>query len=53
MVNVEADGQPTWPAKYVMTDAEAVTTGKVSLEDKKRQLGSQVYAAEMMNQPIP
>ena len=35
-----------------MTDVEAATSGKVSLEDKKRQLGSQVYAAEMMNQPI-
>jgi phage terminase large subunit-like protein len=52
MVPVEAGGTPTWPAKYVMTDAEAVGTDKVSLEDKKRQLGSIVYSTEMLNEPI-
>ena len=41
-----------WPAKYALTDEEAIATGKVSLEDKKKQLGSQVYNAEMMNMPI-
>lgn len=46
------DGLPTWKAKYVLTDAEALTTGKVSLEERKRLLGSQVFMAEMMNQPI-
>lgn len=46
------DGLPTWPQKYALTDAEAKATGKVSLEDKKRQLGSQVFNAEMMNMPI-
>jgi hypothetical protein len=51
-VPVVKDGEVTWPAKYVLTDEEAKTTGKVSLEDKKRQLGSQVFSAEMMNQPI-
>lgn len=51
-VPVEADGVPTWPSKYAMTDEEARATGKVSLEDKKRQLGSLVYSAEMLNQPI-
>lgn len=51
-VPVIKDGKPTWPSKYAMTDAEAKITGKVSLEDKKRQLGSQVFNAEMMNQPI-
>lgn len=50
-VPVEKDGQPTWKGKYVMTDAE-VTGDKVSLEDKKLQLGSVVYSAEMLNQPI-
>lgn len=45
-------GLPVWPAKYAMTDEEARITGKVSLEDKKRQLGSQVFNAEMMNMPI-
>lgn len=43
---------PTWPDKYVLSDIEAAKTGKISLEDKKRQLGSQVFAAEMMNEPI-
>lgn len=46
------DDKPTWPAKYAMTDVEAKATGKVSLEDKKRQLGSQVFNAEMLNMPI-
>ncbi len=52
IVPVEVDGKPTWASKYVMTDAEAVGTDKVSLEDKKRQLGSLVYSTEMLNQPI-
>jgi hypothetical protein len=51
-VPVLVDGKTTWPAKYALTDEDAKTTGKVSLEDKKRQLGSQVFSAEMMNQPI-
>lgn len=52
MIPVEKDGKPTWDAKYVMTDVEAQATGKISLEDKKKQLGSMVYSAEMLNQPI-
>lgn len=51
-IPVIKDGQPTWPDKYCLTDQEAKETGKVSLEDKKRQLGSQVFSAEMMNEPI-
>lgn len=51
-VPVIINAKPSWPDKYVMTDTEAEKTGKVSLEDKKRQLGSQVFSAEMMNQPI-
>lgn len=51
-VPVEKDGQPTWPAKYSMTDEDAKANNKVSLEDKKRQLGSLVYSAEMLNEPI-
>lgn len=53
---------PTWPSKYALTDAEAAerNVGKdkdasdriVSLEDKRRMLGSQVFKAEMLNQPI-
>lgn len=46
------DGKPAWEAKYALTDAEAQATGKVSIEDKRRQLGSQVFSYEMMNQPI-
>jgi predicted phage terminase large subunit-like protein len=52
MVPVEVEGVPTWPDKYAMTDEEAERTGKVSLEDKKKQFGSLVYSAEMLNQPI-
>jgi phage terminase large subunit-like protein len=53
MVAVEEYGKPTWPDKYVMTDSELEEyPNKVSLEDKKKQLGSVVYSAEMLNQPI-
>ena len=52
LVPVETGGVPTWSGKYVLTDEAAIGTEKVSLEDKKRQLGSTVYAAEMLNQPI-
>lgn len=52
MVPVEKDGKPTWPEKYVMTNAEAEGTNKVSLEDKKIQFGSLVYSAEMLNEPV-
>lgn len=44
--------KPAWESKYAMTDEEAKATGRVSIEDKKRQLGSQVFSYEMMNQPI-
>jgi len=29
---------PAWSSKYAMTDIEAKETGKVSIEDKQRQL---------------
>lgn len=45
-------GLPAWEAKYALTDEEAKETGKVSIESKKRQLGSLVFSYEMMNQPI-
>lgn len=51
-IPVEVGGKPSWAAKYCMTDVEAKETGKVSLEDKKKQLGSFVYSYEMLNQPI-
>jgi phage terminase large subunit-like protein len=46
------DGKPAWESKYAMTTIEAKATGKVSIEDKQTQLGSQVFSYEMMNQPI-
>ncbi len=51
-VPIMVDGKPSWDAKYAITDVEAQATGKVSIEDKQRQLGSQVFSYEMMNQPI-
>lgn len=51
-VPVMVDNVPMWPAKYALTDTEAEETGKVSIEDKQRQLGSLVFSYEMMNKPI-
>lgn len=51
-VPVMIDDVPTWSAKYARTDEEAKKTGKVSIEDKERQLGSRVFSYEMMNKPI-
>lgn len=51
-IPVMVDGEPTWGAKYALTDVEAEETGKVSIEDKQRQLGSLVFSYEMMNKPI-
>ena len=54
-IPVIEDGKPTWPDKYCMTDAEKKRKGnenKISLEDKKKELGSQVFNVEMMNLPI-
>jgi len=46
------NGRPAWESKYALTDEEAKETGKVSIEDKRRQLGSLVFSYEMMNKPI-
>ena len=51
-VPVMVNQKPTWEAKYALTDKEAEEQGKVSIEDKQRQLGSQVFSYEMMNMPI-
>ena len=51
-IPVMANGQPLWGSKYALTDEEAQKTGKVSIEDKQRQLGSLVFSYEMMNKPI-
>jgi predicted phage terminase large subunit-like protein len=49
---VIVNGTPSWESKYALTDVEAEQTGKVSLEDKQRQLGPYVFSYEMMNQPV-
>ena len=51
-IPVVIEGKPAWEGKYAMTDEEAQKTGKVSIEDKQRQLGSLVFSYEMMNKPI-
>lgn len=51
-IPVMIDNKPTWESKYALTDEEAGLTGKVSIEDKQRQLGSLVFSYEMMNKPI-
>lgn len=51
-VPVVVGGKPSWEDKYCLTDKEAEDTGKVSIEDKKRQLGSLVFSYEMMNEPV-
>ena len=51
-IPIVIDGAPAWDSKYCLTDEESRITGKVSIEDKRRQLGSQVFSYEMMNQPI-
>lgn len=51
-IPVLINDKPAWESKYCLTDEEATLTGKVSIEDKKRQLGSLVFSYEMMNKPI-
>ncbi len=51
-IPIMIDNKPTWESKYATTDKEAEETGKVSIEDKQRQLGSLVFSYEMMNMPI-
>ncbi len=51
-IPVMIDNKPSWEAKYAISDEEAKLTGKVSIEDKIRQLGSLVFSYEMMNKPI-
>lgn len=51
-IPVVMSGLPAWPSKYALEDHEAIETGKVSIEDKKRQLGSLAFSYEMMNEPV-
>lgn len=48
MVDTGYDMELAWPDKYTVCHEE----NKIDLYDKKLQLGSQVFSAEMMNQPI-
>ena len=60
-VPVMIGDKTAWPEKYALTNEEAtqrnagITDEKrmvVSLEDKKIQLGSEVFSREMLNEPI-
>ena len=51
-IPIMIEGKPAWESKYAITDEEAKKQGKVSIEDKQRQLGSLVFSYEMMNTPI-
>lgn len=53
-------GKPTWPGRFVLTDAEAAQANMhitrkeknvISIESKRRSLGETVFAVEMMNEP--
>lgn len=51
------DKEITWKSKYLMTDAEAVGTGKVSIQSKKEKMwtpekGDQSFITEMLCKPI-
>lgn len=48
---------PSWPERWVMTDAESKATGKVSVEGKKRSMwtpeeGDADFQSEMLCQPV-
>jgi phage terminase large subunit-like protein len=50
-------GVPMWPEKYVMGDKEVMDTGKISIQDKRKQMhtddrGDADFLAEMMNNPV-
>lgn len=47
-VDLVMDGKPSWPEKYTMTEED----NKISIPDIKKKLGSHVFDAEMMNNPI-
>lgn len=61
LINIaDKNGNPTWPAKYVKTKAEAAEINreipdprkkKQSLEGLKESLGKALYEAERMNNP--
>lgn len=59
-IPVMKNGVPTWPGKFVMTNAEALKANegktdplrmKLSIEEKRRSLTPRVFEPEMMNNP--
>lgn len=59
-IPVIINGKPAWPAKYVLTDEEALKANrnitdpklrKISLQSKERELRTPVFQTEMMNAP--
>ncbi len=58
-IKIVENGQPTWPDKYVMTKREALIANmdiprdehKISIEQKREDLGDTVFNTEMMNDP--
>lgn len=58
----DTESKPTWPGRYVMTDAQAIIKNAdiplekkerrvISIESKRRSLGETTFAVEMMNEP--
>lgn len=58
-IKVVEKGVPTWPGKYTMTNQKALEENlrlpkeehKISLEQKRADLGETVFQTEMMNDP--
>ena len=53
---IGADGLPTWPERWALTDSEAEATGRVSVERRKREMrqpdtGDMDFMCEMMLVP--
>jgi len=51
-IPIARNNKPTWPGKYVMTDADRAIPGnekKVSIEERRRMIDN--FEAEMMNNP--
>lgn len=50
-VPVIIKGKTVWPDKYALTDEEALETGKISLQTRRRELGDISWRENMMNDP--
>jgi hypothetical protein len=54
---VDSQNNPSWPQKHVLSDSEAIGTGKVSIEEMKRRMwtpegGNADFMREMMGLPF-